>query len=130
MDTWSLAFTDANGRAGKKTYDDETAFISGVLEKLTGLRTSNISAVLPDGTALDEQALREKFMPHGCRTAPADSTPKTITTPSATCRRTPGGSATAAWVDGASWSWAPARTSTRRLWGHADSHGPQAHGAL
>ena len=71
MDTWSLAFTDANGRVGKKTYDNETAFISGVLEKLTGLRTSNISAVLPDGTELDEQALRDRFMPHGFQTAPS-----------------------------------------------------------
>ena len=65
MDTWSLAFTDANGRVGKKTYDNETAFISGVLDKLTDLRTSNISAVLPEGTELDEQALRDRFMPHG-----------------------------------------------------------------
>ena len=62
---WSLAFTDAKGRVGKKTYDNETAFISGVLDKLTDLRTSNVSAVLPDATELDEQALRDRFMPHG-----------------------------------------------------------------
>ena len=58
METWILSFTDANGRVGTKTYDKETAFISGVLDKLTDLRTSKVSAVLPDGTKLDEQPLR------------------------------------------------------------------------
>jgi hypothetical protein len=64
-DTWTLSFTDANGRVGTKTYDNETAFISGVLDKLTDLRTSNVLAVLPDGTKLDEQALRDRFMLYG-----------------------------------------------------------------
>ena len=61
-DTWTLTFTDANGRVGTKTYDNETAFISGVLDKLTGLRTSNVSAVLPDGTKLDGATLTAKYV--------------------------------------------------------------------
>jgi hypothetical protein len=62
MDMWSLAFTDAKGRVGKKTYDNETAFISGVLDELTDLRTSNVSAVLPDGTKLDGATLTAKYV--------------------------------------------------------------------
>ena len=61
-DTWTLTFTDANGRVGTKTYDNETAFISGVLDKLTDLRTSNVSAVLPDGTKLDGATLTAKYV--------------------------------------------------------------------
>ena len=65
MDTWTLTFTDANGRIGRRTYDNETAFISAVLDKLTDPGASNLLAVLPEGTELDEQALRDRFMPYG-----------------------------------------------------------------
>ena len=41
MDTWTLTFTDANGRIGRRIYDNETAFISAVLDKLTDPGTSN-----------------------------------------------------------------------------------------
>ena len=41
MDTWTLTFTDANGRIGRRTYDNETAFISAVLDKLTDPGASN-----------------------------------------------------------------------------------------
>ena len=33
-----------------RTFDNETDFISVVLDKLSDLRTSDVSAVLPDGT--------------------------------------------------------------------------------
>ena len=44
-----------------RTFDNETDFISVVLDKLSDLRTSDVSAVLPDGTKLDEAALRAKY---------------------------------------------------------------------
>jgi hypothetical protein len=59
---WKLTFTDANGRVGTKTYDGESKFISGVLDKLNDLHTSNVSAVLSDGTKLDEATLRAKYV--------------------------------------------------------------------
>lgn len=54
LNEWTIAFTDANGRVGTKTAASVTAFESIVCDKLNDLRTSNISAVLPDGTKLDE----------------------------------------------------------------------------
>jgi hypothetical protein len=60
-DTWTITFTDANGRVDTSTYDNETAFISAVHDKLNDLRTSNVSAVLPDGSKLDEKALGAKY---------------------------------------------------------------------
>jgi hypothetical protein len=60
-DTWKLTFTDANGRVGRNTYDDEVKFAAGVLDKLNDLRTSNVSAFLPDGSQLDAATLRVKY---------------------------------------------------------------------
>ena len=60
-DMWTLSFTDANGRVGTNTYDNETAFISGVRDQLNDLRTTHVSAVLPDGAKLDEKALGAKY---------------------------------------------------------------------
>lgn len=56
-DTWKLTFTDVNGRVGTNTYDHETAFISAVHDKLNDLRITQVSAVPPDGTQMDEKAL-------------------------------------------------------------------------
>jgi hypothetical protein len=61
-DKWTLPWTDGNGRSLSKNYDNEPGFASGARDKLNELRASNISAVLPDGTQLDEQALRDRFM--------------------------------------------------------------------
>jgi hypothetical protein len=58
---WTLTFTDANGRVGANTLDSETEFESVVRDKLNDLRTSKISAVLPDGTRLDGATLRVKY---------------------------------------------------------------------
>jgi hypothetical protein len=60
-DTWTITFTDANGRVGTNTCDNETVFISGVRDQLNDLRTTNVSAVLPDGTRLDEKALGVRY---------------------------------------------------------------------
>ena len=60
-DTWTLSFTDANGRVGTNTYDNETAFISAVRDQLNDLRTTHVSAVLSDGSKLDEKALGTKY---------------------------------------------------------------------
>jgi hypothetical protein len=61
-DKWTLTWTDGNGRLGTKTFDKETDFASIASDRLSDLRASNISAVLPDGAKLDEQALRGRFM--------------------------------------------------------------------
>ena len=60
-DKWTLTWTE-NGRIGTKTFDKETDFASSARDRLNDLRASNISAVLSDGTKLDEQALRDRFM--------------------------------------------------------------------
>ena len=60
-DTWTITFTDANVQVGTTTYDNETAFISAVRDQLNDLRTTNVSAVLPDGSKLDEKALGAKY---------------------------------------------------------------------
>ena len=60
-DIWKLTFTVVNRPPGTRTFDNETDFISVVLDKLSDLRTSDVSAVLPDGTKLDEAALRAKY---------------------------------------------------------------------
>ena len=60
-DIWKLTFTVVNRPPGTRTFDNETDFISVVLDKLGDLRTSDVSAVLPDGTKLDEAALRAKY---------------------------------------------------------------------
>jgi hypothetical protein len=60
-DTWTITFTDANGRVGTNAYDDETAFISAVRDQLNDLRTTAVSAVLPDGSELTEKALGAKY---------------------------------------------------------------------
>lgn len=60
-DKWTLTYTDANGRVAERTFDSENAFASGVRDRLNDLRASNLSAVLPNGTKLDENALREKY---------------------------------------------------------------------
>lgn len=49
-----------DGRVGTKTAASVTAFESIGCDKLNDLRTSNILAVLPDGTKLDEATLRAK----------------------------------------------------------------------
>ena len=41
-DTWKLTFTDVNGRVGTNTYDNETAFISAVYDKLNDLHHAGI----------------------------------------------------------------------------------------
>ena len=61
-DSWTLIWTDGNDRLSTRTFDKETDFASRARDKLSDLRASNISAVLPDGTKLDEQALRDRFM--------------------------------------------------------------------
>jgi hypothetical protein len=60
-DTWTITFTDVNRRIGTKTYDNETAFINAVRDLLRDLRTRKVSAVLPDGSKLDEKALGAKY---------------------------------------------------------------------
>ena len=60
-DTWTLAFTDATVQVVTNTYDNESAFISAVREQLNDLRTTSVSAVLPDGSKLDEKALGAKY---------------------------------------------------------------------
>ena len=60
-DTWTLTFTDADGRVCANAYDNETAFISAVRDQLNDLRTTGVSAVLPDGSQLDEKALGAKY---------------------------------------------------------------------
>jgi hypothetical protein len=60
-DMWKLTFTDANVRIITNAYDSETAFISAVHDKLNDLSTTNVSAVLPDGSELDEKALGAKY---------------------------------------------------------------------
>jgi hypothetical protein len=53
-DTWKLTFTDVNGRVDTNTYDNETAFISAVYDKLNDLHHAGIP---PDGSQMDEKAL-------------------------------------------------------------------------
>ena len=77
-DTWTIAFVDENGRVGTTTYDDETAFISAVREQLNDLRTTSVSAVLPDGSKLDEKALGAKY---GLSVAPSVATRRQPTGP-------------------------------------------------
>jgi hypothetical protein len=61
-DTWKLTFTDVNGRVGTNTYGNETAFIKApVYDKLNDLRTTQVSAVPPDGSRMDEKALGAKL---------------------------------------------------------------------
>ena len=59
-DRWTITFTDVNGRVGTNTYD-EPPFISAVRDLLRDLRTTKVSAVLPDGSKLDEKALGAKY---------------------------------------------------------------------
>jgi hypothetical protein len=61
VDTWTLNFTDADGRVCTTAYDKESAFISAVRDQLNDLRTTGVSAVLPDGSQLDEKALGAKY---------------------------------------------------------------------
>ena len=61
-DKWTLTFTGGNRLPGSRAFDDETAFISAVRDKLNDLHTSNVSAVLPDGTRLDEAALKVGYL--------------------------------------------------------------------
>ena len=60
-DTWTLTFTDANGQVVTNTYDTETAFILALRDHLNDLRTTSVSAVLPDGSELNEKALGAKY---------------------------------------------------------------------
>jgi hypothetical protein len=60
-DRWTITFTDVNGRVGTNTYDREPPFISAVRDLLRDLRTRKVSAVLPDGSKLDEKALGAKY---------------------------------------------------------------------
>jgi hypothetical protein len=60
-DMWKLTFTDANVRIITNNYDSEFAFIGAVHDKLNDLSTTNVSAVLPDGSELDEKALGAKY---------------------------------------------------------------------
>jgi hypothetical protein len=60
-DTWTLTFTDENVQAVTNTYDNEPAFISAVRDQLNDLPTTNVSAVLPDGSKLGEKALGAKY---------------------------------------------------------------------
>ena len=62
-DKWTLTWTElGKSGPGTKTFDNEPSFISNARDRLTDLRASKISAVLPDGTKLDEQALRVVVM--------------------------------------------------------------------
>ena len=61
VDTWTLTFTDADGRVCTTTYDKESAFISAVRDQLNDLRTTGVSAVLPDESQLDEKALGARY---------------------------------------------------------------------
>jgi hypothetical protein len=58
---WTLTFTEAGRSPGTRAFDNETAFISAVLDLLSNIRMSKISAVLPSGTTLDEATLRAKY---------------------------------------------------------------------
>jgi hypothetical protein len=60
-DTWTLTFTDANVQIVTNTYDTEPAFISAVRDQLNDLRTTGVSAVLLDGSELNEKALGAKY---------------------------------------------------------------------
>jgi hypothetical protein len=60
-DAWTLTFTDANVRVVTYTYDSETAFIDAVRGQLNDLSTTGVSAVLPDGSELNEKALGAKY---------------------------------------------------------------------
>ena len=75
-DTWTLTFTDANGRACTNAYDKETAFISAVLDQLNDLSSISVSAVLPDGSELDEKALGAKYGLEGAPNVSARRQPK------------------------------------------------------
>jgi hypothetical protein len=73
-DTWTLTFTDANVRVVTSTYDSETAFIVAVRDQLNDLRTTSVSAVLPDGGELNEKALGAKYgLSEGPRAAASPS---------------------------------------------------------
>ena len=73
-DTWTLTFTDANVRVVTSTYDSETAFIVAVRDQLNDLRTTSVSAVLPDGSELNEKALGAKYgLSEGPRAAASPS---------------------------------------------------------
>ena len=58
---WALTSTDGDGLVGTNIYDNETAFISAVRDQLNDLRTTSVSAVLRDGSKLDEKALGAKY---------------------------------------------------------------------
>jgi hypothetical protein len=60
-DTWTLTFTDPNGRVCTNAYDNETALISAVCDQLNDLSSTSVSAVLLDGSKLDEKALGTKY---------------------------------------------------------------------
>jgi hypothetical protein len=60
-DTWTLTFTDPNGRVCTNAYDNETALISAVCDQLNDLSSTSVSAVLLDGSKLDEKALGAKY---------------------------------------------------------------------
>jgi hypothetical protein len=62
-ETWTITYTDANGRLQKDTTaTNDTAFASRVRDLLGNLRISGVSAVLPGGMKLDEAALRAKYI--------------------------------------------------------------------
>jgi hypothetical protein len=75
-DAWTLAFTDANGRVSTNAYDNETAFISAVGDQLNDLSSTSVSAVLPDGSKLDEKALGAKYGLEGAPSVAARRQPK------------------------------------------------------
>ena len=60
-DMWALTSIDGDGLVGTNIYDNESAFISAVRDQLNDLRTTSVSAVLPDGSKLDEKALGTKY---------------------------------------------------------------------
>jgi hypothetical protein len=61
-DNWTLTWTDGNGRPLSKNYDNEPGFASAALDLLNDLRSSKIAAVLPNGTKLDEAALKANYV--------------------------------------------------------------------
>jgi hypothetical protein len=60
-DTWTLTFTDATVQVVTNTYDTEAAFISAVRDQLKDLSTIGVSAVLPDGSELNEKGLGARY---------------------------------------------------------------------
>ena len=51
---WTVTYTDEHGRGSTKTAASVSEFASKVRDVLGNIRVSNVSAVLPDGTKLNE----------------------------------------------------------------------------